>query len=320
MLQATLFQSPLPDPLNVELVGQFPGPAGHVAVQGAYAYVTSWDADAQLPGLRIIDVSDPAAPFEASFYDTAEEVSDVAVAGTYAYLGDWSGGLRIIDVSDPANPSETGFCDTPGFFSEVALAGTYAYLADYTGLHIIDVSDPATPSEEGFYAMVSGRVAVMGSYAYLVDGGLRIIDVSNPTDPFEAGFYQIDSADDVAVAENYAYVASGFSGLRIIDVSTPTAPTETGFYTTYPAYAYRVTVAGSYAFVPYVFAEGGYALGILDVSDPSAPFEAGFYDYSARDVAVAGDYIYVGAGDGGLLILRYAWPERLYLPLVLQNW
>jgi hypothetical protein len=312
--QAPQPQAVVQDALNLELVGQLAGPARSVAVQGSYAYVIS--TDAELPGLRIIDVSDPTAPSQVGFCDLPGGARDVAVEGSYAYVATWDSGLRIIDVSAPANPSETGSYDTPGYAVEVALAGNYAYVADGpSGLRIIDVSIPAAPSEEGFYEVVTGRVAVMGSYAYVVDGGLRIIDVSNPTAPSEAGFYGDDYAEDVAVAGNYAYVASGFDGLHIIDVSTPAEPTETGACSTYPGYAYNVVVAGSYAFVPYAFLEGGFALGIIDVSDPSAPFEAGFYELdNAAHVAVAGNYIYVAAGDGGLLILRFA-PPLIVVPI-----
>ena len=56
--------------------------------------------------------------------------SDVAVAGSYAYVADWFGGLRVINVANPAAPIEVGFYDTPGNASGVAVAGSYAYVAD----------------------------------------------------------------------------------------------------------------------------------------------------------------------------------------------
>ncbi|OAD21120.1 LVIVD repeat-containing protein, partial [Candidatus Thiomargarita nelsonii] len=53
--------------------------------------------------------------------------------------------------------------------------------------------------------------------------------------------------DDVAVAGNYAYAATG-RGLAIVDISTPTAPTLAGSYDTSGS-ALGVAVDGNYAYV-----------------------------------------------------------------------
>ncbi|NIV33636.1 MAG: hypothetical protein GWN58_30575, partial [Anaerolineae bacterium] len=86
-----------------------------VAVAGDYVYVAAF-----VDGLRIIDVSDPAAPFEVGFYYTGWYALGVAVAGPYAYVANDGSGLRIIDVSDPSAPFEVGFYDTPGYARGVA--------------------------------------------------------------------------------------------------------------------------------------------------------------------------------------------------------
>ncbi len=69
-----------------------------VVVAGDYAYVAAGSV------LYIINVSDPAAPFEEGFYDTPLDVYGVFVAGDYAYVADGSLGLCIIDVSDSDAP------------------------------------------------------------------------------------------------------------------------------------------------------------------------------------------------------------------------
>ena len=66
-----------------------------MAVAGNYAYV----AHEYYSGLRIIDVSNPAAPTEAGFYDTPGLAWSVAVAGDYAYVADGDGGLIILRPS-----------------------------------------------------------------------------------------------------------------------------------------------------------------------------------------------------------------------------
>ena len=84
----------------------------------------------------------------------------------------------------------------------------------------------------GFYGTpgFASGVAVVGGYAYVVDGfGLRVVDVSTPSAPAEVGFYDTPGdAYGVAVAGGYAYVAAYDAGLRVVDVSTPSNPTEVG--------------------------------------------------------------------------------------------
>ena len=58
---------------------------------GTYAYVADYGS-----GLRVIDVSNPAAPVEIGFYDTPGSASGVAVAGAYAYVADKGSGLEIL--------------------------------------------------------------------------------------------------------------------------------------------------------------------------------------------------------------------------------
>jgi hypothetical protein len=129
--------------------------------------------------LRVISVSDPAHPVEVGYYDTPDGAYGVAVAGNYAYVGNWSAGLRVISVSDPAHPVEVGYCGTPGNALGVAVAGNYAYVADYyNGLQVISVSDPAHPVQVGYHgtADLAYDVAVVGDYAYVAacNAGLQI--------------------------------------------------------------------------------------------------------------------------------------------------
>ncbi len=138
------------NPASATVIGKtqlFPDFVYGLAVSSGYAYVADSGA-----GLRIIDVSDPAAPFEAGSFDTPGSARDLTVLGSYAYVADVTEGLRIIDVSDPTAPFEVGFYDTPGYAYVVAVVSSYAYVADYDGgLRIIDVSDPTAPYEAGFY-------------------------------------------------------------------------------------------------------------------------------------------------------------------------
>jgi hypothetical protein len=100
---------------------------------GGYAYVAAGDA-----GLRVVDVSTPAAPVEVSSSATPGKALAVAIAGEYAYVADHIS-VRVVDVSTPAAPRLAGFYDTAGYADGVAVqatllpdgtAGEYAYVAD----------------------------------------------------------------------------------------------------------------------------------------------------------------------------------------------
>ncbi len=135
---------------NVEFLGQIGGTVSAVAVQGNYAYV----ADGR-EGLRIIDVSNSAAPTERGFYDTPGFAIDVSFAGNTAYVADGTGGaggggLRIINMTNPASPTEVGSVNNKGSAEGVAISGSTAYIAGVTGLRIVDVANPASPADTGF--------------------------------------------------------------------------------------------------------------------------------------------------------------------------
>lgn len=279
-----------------------------------YAYVADGSA-----GLRVVDVSNPAAPYEVGFYDTPGDAQGVFVAGGYAYVADGDDGLRVIDVLDPSSPHEVGFLGTPRDAQGVFVAGGYAYVADGdSGLRVVDVSNPAVLREVGFHDTpgYAWNVFVVGGYAYVADDwtGLRVVDVSNPSAPRSVGSFP-GSVKDVFVDQGYAYLAehdifSQYSGLRVVDVSNPAAPREAGFVDILPRdWAYHVFVAGGYAYVSSL--NGG--LYMIDVSNPAAPRQAGYYGLSSNpNPFVVGSYAYVANGSDGLRVLDVTNPAAPY--------
>jgi hypothetical protein len=201
---------------NPVVLGQtlpLPGLVRGLAMGMGRAYVAADSA-----GLSVVDVSDPAHPFQIGGFDTPGQALGVAVGGGRAYVADGEAGLRVLNIYRPSRPVELGFVDTPGTAYGVAVLGRYAYVADGTaGLRVVDVARPNHPLEVGFCDTPGEAwgVAVAGGYAYVADrdGGLRVVDVSDPAHPAEVGFYDTpDWATSVAVARGYAYVANGAPG------------------------------------------------------------------------------------------------------------
>jgi hypothetical protein len=193
-----------------------------------YAYVA--DALPENTSLRIVDVSDPAAPKQVGHLRLAEgEQGDVrayglAVDGDHAYMAVGGAGLRVVDVSDPSAPVEVGVLDVPGRANQVVVADDRAYLAD-GDLRIVDVSDPVSPREIGFYDVPNlsawPYIAVAGRYVYLTARGTTVLDVSDPGALLEVAAYPLCQGH-VTVANGLVYVTG--DGLSIL---RPRAPTET---------------------------------------------------------------------------------------------
>ncbi|MBU0491935.1 MAG: hypothetical protein KKA73_08895 [Chloroflexi bacterium] len=221
----------------------------------------------------------------------------IAVQGDYAYVG-VGPRLVVFDIRNPANPTPVG--QTPVFprlVYKVAAAGSYAYVTDEDDLYIVDISNPTRPTVVKTVVTPNYArgvaVAPAGSHVYVGDGyDLRVFDVSDPANPVEVGALTPSPAEVVraiAIAGEYAY-ATGWGGLHVIHIADPAHPTEMGVYDT-PGMARDVAAAGQYVYI------ADNDLLVVNVSDPAHPAPVGSCTIpgsTARSVAVAGGYAYVG--------------------------
>jgi hypothetical protein len=165
-------------------VGSYSTPerAFGVAVDGSYAYVAAFAA-----GLRVVDVSNPIAPFEVGSFDLPGEAESVAVVGRYAFVTIRNDGpdLWVIDVSDPTAPFRVGSYGVPGVANDVEAAGKHVYVATSDGLWVLDVSNPEAPASVGG-RQTQGRnavgIAVDGEHVYIadLDTGLHVFSACGP--------------------------------------------------------------------------------------------------------------------------------------------
>jgi hypothetical protein len=234
------------DPSRPRQVGavDLPAWARDVAVSGTYACLATGrpvpGAETKREGtLEVVDISDPAHPVSAAFYQPIAS-GFLDFVGSIAYITTETG-LELVSVADPHHPVQLAFLHLhePGKGANptqgVAVSGTMAYVASQTaGVRIVDVSDPRNPFKAGAYDTGyhgSLDVAVVGKTLYVADGpyGLRTVDVSDPASPVELGTLDIiGGAHGVVVAGNLAYVANAEQGLIVADVSDPYRPTVAG--------------------------------------------------------------------------------------------
>lgn len=323
------------DPTAPIFVGRtmpLPAEPRAIAVQGGYAYVAAREA-----GLRIVDISDPAAPTEISHLPAGSYARDVVIAGEFAYvLSD--AGIHVVGISQPAQPVEVSLYGVSGcvlcYGGDLAVAGDHLYLAGPGSvLRILSLADPAGLEligslDTGFNAH---NVAVVGNYAYLgiwqficdyfdcwTVSELLVVDVADETNPQRIGAVTANYyPSGFAAGDDRVYMTAG-GGVQIADVGVPDAPVLLGYVDTPGDATFQIALAGQRVYA----ADFNGGLRIIDVADPLAPAEIGFYDLSTspESVALAGQLAIIAAGRDGLQIVearsptdhqpigRLAWP------------
>jgi hypothetical protein len=118
---------------------QAPFSGTFLAVARPYAYLANFDS-----GLRIIDVSDPTAPFEVGSLPFSVAAEVVAVAGRYAYVGTDNDQVWAIDVSNPVDPVAVGSVPIQGSVVDIAVIGPYVYVSHGDGMVLLNRCEPAS--------------------------------------------------------------------------------------------------------------------------------------------------------------------------------
>jgi YD repeat-containing protein len=310
-----------------------------IAASGTYAYVGTSGC------LLVIDVADPGCPHVVGELDTFWGIDGMHLYGTTLYAG---GYLRfsIIDVADPTNPRLIGSLQPPGHANDVVVSGTHAYLIGGT-FYSVDISDPQHPILVGSTPADDGREAVVfGDYVLTVSmssfAGFQSIDIADPEHPVVVGQTLTGGSGlGIALSNTCALVASGFD-LHVVDVTNPIgAPLVAALPTPWPAdlaiqgtnlYAAvgwdgfevidladprnpqisailplsgmttTIAVAG-----PYAYAVGRY-FDVIDIQSATPFVAASLSLWYPRDVALAGNYAYVTAGDSGVAVVDIADP------------
>jgi hypothetical protein len=263
---------------------------------------------------RIVDVTNPSDPQVVHNSDTGEfefrEIIAIVIAGNYAYRVSTPADGRygdsvvdVVDISDLSEPQGLGGFTRPGA-KGVTAHGQRVYVYTYAGLHIYDATDPENPQQMGYSDIGVDEMAVAGNHAYVLAGGLRILDVTLSDEPPLKSLgnygYAGSTVYDVAVSDEFAYVAVRDVGLQIVNLADPSQPVEMGRYRT-ANHISRITVAGSYLYVNEsvnVDNQLVTRLRILDVRDPSRPVARGVYTVTGwlQDIVVGGNYVYLTDG------------------------
>jgi hypothetical protein len=256
------------DPLNPTPLSVYHTPEGplNITVEGSIAYVADGDS-----GLLILDVSDANHPMLLGSYDTVGYAFDVAIANGVAFVADGPR-LSVINVSQPTAPTLVAVLGLRDARS-VDIEGSLMYVADFRsprGLRIFNISNPAAPAllSTYHYDGTAGEARVHNGVAYIAQTvGLETADVISSTAPSRLASLPLPgNSYSVAVAEPYAFVASGLGGLQIVDVNNPAQPQVTGVMPM-PGSARGVALQGD---VAYVAADAGGLMVVRTTTLPQA--------------------------------------------------
>lgn len=146
---------------------------------GNYLYIACGDI-----GLKIVDVTNPAAPLNVSLTNTAGITSDVVVSTGYAYVADSYNGMLIMDVSNPQSPVLKSKFKANGQILAVFANNNNVYCGDNNyGVENVNVSNPNSPVEAGYLQTNSSAngIVYFGGYIFLAaaEGGMAILQPTN---------------------------------------------------------------------------------------------------------------------------------------------
>jgi len=258
------------------------------AVSGDHAFLAAGNA-----GVRVYDVSSPAAADFAGVSAAATNARDVALGEDVLYVADGQYGLALLDVSAPATPSLLGRYVSAdlGSVRSVAVSGTDVVITDGRRVERINAATPAGPTFTHAYAP-SGYVydmAWQGSHVLLAEGrsglvALNVADLSVADTLPLAGV-----AIGVSASGTNAFVAAADGGWHTVDIRNPASLGLAGTRTS-EGDALALVVSDGRLHV----SDGVSTVTALDISAPLTPVSLGDSGELAR-------CLHLGSG-GGLVV------------------
>ncbi len=278
------------------------GYADDIAVRGRLAAVAQdWC------GMKLLDVSNPTAPYELSGIDTTYQdpaTYAVALGDSFAYAG-WIRPplLRVIDISDSLHPVMAGGCSGAQTLpQDVVLRDTLLYIVGRLRLNIVNVARPREPVLVGscVTSSYSGYdLAVAGTFAYVAGLPLFVVSLAQPDSPFVAGEFD-RGVWGLDVVDTVLYAVGQNAQFWTLSVANPASPRVLDSIHL-PSYdGEDVVVIGSTAYA------SENVIRMIDVSDPSnlrLVGQASVPQWTPR-LVYAAPYLYACCAEGGVCVLE----------------
>ena len=250
--------------------------------------------------LHIFNITYPSLPVEVTHTLSLPHVTDLALAGHYAYAAS-DNGLDSIDIQNPEQPELLDSIPLP-----------------WTGDEFLSRSVALS----GHYTCVGGAFY---HWRTRHSGNLAVVDIANPAQLAMTGTTDLGATWSVAVNGSYAYATASrdhyehYERLFTVDVSNPVLPTPVAWSDV--SYTYRSSIVISQQRAYFASSSG---LTIFDIRNPLTPvplLTEPLIGWPTRAV-VDGDHVYVATKAAGFFIFRYVEPSTLpqsWLPMILHS-
>jgi hypothetical protein len=283
-------------------------------------------------GLRILDVTDPAAPVEVGRLALPGNAQGIALGLHHAYIAAGAAGLRIVNISEPRRPAEVAASikHNPEDAYDVVVSEDYAYVADRAvsngeerilpgGLRIVNIRTPRRPVAMGKVKGSAWSVDVTHGYVYVADfdeesgdtSSFDIVNIFSPAAPKRIASFSIPPRIDSRIVAKDGALYTIDDRLRQFDLTDPhepqlgwslPLPTDTYFAGELTGLALRESLA---------FVGGGTAgLHLVDLADPAFPHLITTLPGEAYDIATIGKLVFVSKLYGGIRIVDVSNPSK----------
>ncbi len=289
------------DPGNLHEAGYFdtPGYALGVAISGTVAYVADNTA------VRVINVANPASPFEIASHSVA--AAKILLDESYTYVVGGNSDFTVFtttQISQPGQVYQCPICFGGNSPTQMAYQDHQLYLA--LGRYYLMKMDVSNPNQPVGSSLFGGGFSCSGAAA----AGSRLYWTDQ-----EKGFYGMDFASHqlgryhnapgslsnirysysagMAVRNDLLYAPNGM-GLEVLDVHDPLHPLENKAYPFWnDGTGANLVVQGNYAYANGINTN----LIVMDISNPLvvAKIAQSNYGSFAGDIEAQGNYVYIGS-------------------------
>lgn len=252
---------------------------------------TAYITDANLPGLRVVSLVDPANPVQLGQEYTTDTVYELLVLNNVAYTRVGPDHVECFNVAIPSNPSATGNFGAYNDVSDFDVEGTEMCLGNGSDLVLLDITNINSPVERDRIALGGSlSIDMEGDFIYAcatvsgTEHHLKVINATVPTSivviaSLPLGSYYIDSmllsGGTLFTSGRDNALASPTGGtVKSFDVSNKTAPVKIGEINAGGINNVGLLLSGNALFTG-ACAEG---LVVIDVSNPSSLQPIGYYD------------------------------------------
>jgi hypothetical protein len=260
---------------NPNVIGRYPTTGFSYAsrISNGYAFIANGNE------LLVLDVYIPNDPVLATSLSMPDNIFNIHIDGSLAYLSKQNQGISIVDIANPYNPVLLSSYNTPGDARDVSVSGDYAYVADMNGgLLVLDIGDLRAPTSVSttIFDGAARSVATYQNFAFVgcTNGSVYICDIIDPEGPLPVAEINFGSAEmgginQVSVNGHYLCIAGQQGGFGIYDISDPIHPAEIGTYDT-PGNAYSAVTSNGGIFVADDYSFEIFECPSLGIDEPGA--------------------------------------------------